>query len=132
MAAKWYCQTCTRNFRLEHAYPPHPDVHCAFCGDPLTPDERVIAILRLLADEPRSGTHLARSAAEPPIAAHQLLTIGEVAALLRTTPKAIYTRVERGQLPGVTRDRGRLRVRRDALLKYLRENSVPSPGEPQR
>jgi excisionase family DNA binding protein len=32
-----------------------------------------------------------------------LLTVGEVAVLLRTSGKAIYAMVERRQLPGVTR-----------------------------
>ena len=32
-----------------------------------------------------------------------LLTVDETADLLRTTKKAIYSMVERGQIPGVTR-----------------------------
>jgi hypothetical protein len=47
------------------------------------------------------------------------LTVQEVAEWLRTTPKAIYARNERGQLPGAVRDGRRLLVQRDALLASL-------------
>jgi excisionase family DNA binding protein len=47
------------------------------------------------------------------------LTIAETAELLRTTPKAVYCLVERGQLAGVTRIGRRVLVRRDALLASL-------------
>ena len=40
-----------------------------------------------------------------------LLTPTEVAGLLRTSRKAIYTMIERGQLPGVTRIGRRVLVR---------------------
>ncbi len=45
-----------------------------------------------------------------------LLTPVEVAELLRTTRKAIYSMVERGQLPGIVRIGRRVLVREDALL----------------
>jgi excisionase family DNA binding protein len=61
-----------------------------------------------------------------------LLTADEVAALLRTTRKAIYTRVERGLLPGVIRDGRRLLVRRDDLLSWLDERRAASPGGQRR
>ena len=55
------------------------------------------------------------------------LTIREVAQILRTSPKAIYTMVERGQLPGVHRIRSRVLVRRSALLDWLLKSGAPSP-----
>ncbi|HET6437188.1 MAG TPA: helix-turn-helix domain-containing protein [Anaeromyxobacter sp.] len=64
-----------------------------------------------------------------PLPGQLLLTVPQVARLLGTTPKAIYHRAERGQLPGVVRVGRRLRVRRDRLLQYIEENSVPSPLE---
>jgi excisionase family DNA binding protein len=48
-----------------------------------------------------------------------LLTVDEVAAFLRTTPKAIYHRIERAMLPGVVRDGRRVLVRRDELLRFI-------------
>ena len=45
-----------------------------------------------------------------------LLTMGEVAALLRTSRKAVYAMGERGRLAGLTRIGRRLPVRRDDLL----------------
>lgn len=55
-----------------------------------------------------------------------LLTSGEVADLLRTTRKAVYAMVERGQLPGIVRIGRRVLVRADALLHWLGQKSSPS------
>jgi excisionase family DNA binding protein len=55
-----------------------------------------------------------------------LLTPTEVAVLLRTSRKAIYTMVERAQLPGVVRIGRRVLVREDTLLDWLRQKSTPS------
>ena len=57
------------------------------------------------------------------------LTPEEAAALLRTTRKAIYVMVARGQLPGVTRLGRRLLFRTDVLLHFLHQKSAPSPKE---
>jgi excisionase family DNA binding protein len=45
-----------------------------------------------------------------------LLTVDEAADLLRTTRRAIYTIIERRQLPGVIRVRRRVLLRADDLL----------------
>ena len=55
-----------------------------------------------------------------------LLTPSEVAELLRTSRKAIYTMIERAHLPGVVRIGRRVLVREDALLDWLRQKSTPS------
>lgn len=47
------------------------------------------------------------------------LTPAEVAELLRTTRTAIYTMVQRGQLPGVTRIGRRILVRRVEVVRWL-------------
>ena len=57
------------------------------------------------------------------------LVVDEVASLLRTSRKAVYTMIERDQLPGVTRMRRRVLVRRDLLLHWLRQESASSPKE---
>ena len=54
------------------------------------------------------------------------LLVSEVAATLRTSRKAIYSMIERGQLPGVTRIGRRVLVRQDDLLEWLDHNSTPS------
>lgn len=59
-----------------------------------------------------------------------LLTAGEVADLLRTTRKAVYTRIERGLLPGVVRDGRRVLLLRDDVLVWLKGKRVAS-GEPR-
>ena len=55
-----------------------------------------------------------------------LLTSDEVAALLRTTRKAVYAMVERGQLPGVVRLGRRVLFRQDAMVEFIRQKSAPS------
>jgi excisionase family DNA binding protein len=55
-----------------------------------------------------------------------LLTAADVAGLLRTSRKAIYMMVERGQLPGVIHIGRRVLIREDALLDWLRQKSAPS------
>jgi excisionase family DNA binding protein len=55
-----------------------------------------------------------------------LVTPTEVAELLRTSRKAIYTMIERAQLPGIGRIGRRVLVREDALLDWLRQKSTPS------
>ena len=55
-----------------------------------------------------------------------LLTVDDVADLLRTSRKAIYAMVERGQLPGVVRLGRRVLIREDDLLQWLRQKSTPS------
>jgi len=57
-----------------------------------------------------------------------LLTMDEVATLLRTSRKAVYAMVERRQMAGVTRIGRRLLVRRDDLLCWLNERRAASPG----
>ena len=49
------------------------------------------------------------------------LTVAETAAILRTTPKAVYALIERAQLAGVVRLGRRVLVKRDVLLRDLDE-----------
>lgn len=57
------------------------------------------------------------------------LTAEEVAILLRTSRKSIYTMAERGQLPGVTKIGFRLLISRDDLLQWLDERRTLSSRE---
>lgn len=52
-----------------------------------------------------------------------LLTVTDVADVLRTSRKAIYAMVERRQLPGIVRIGRRVLIREDALLDWLRQKS---------
>ena len=62
-------------------------------------------------------------------AAHLYMTVPEVAELLRTTKTAIYTMVQRGQLPGVRRVGRRILVRRSAVVRWIEESGpVDSNG----
>ena len=58
-----------------------------------------------------------------------LLTADEAAELLRTTRRAIYAMIARGQLPGVVRVHRRVLLRTDALLHWLEQKCAPSPEE---
>lgn len=61
-----------------------------------------------------------------------LMTPNEVAELLRTSRKAIYSMIERNQLPGIVRIGRRVLVREDALLDWLRQKSTASLERLQR
>jgi excisionase family DNA binding protein len=79
---------------------------------------------------------LGRDPAERP-SAHRavvpvLLTVGEAAELLRTTPRAIYVMVERRQLPGLIRIGRRVLFRADDLLDWLDQKRAPSSKEQRR
>jgi excisionase family DNA binding protein len=59
------------------------------------------------------------------------LTCSEVAALLRTSRKAIYVMIERRQLPGAARIGRRLLVRTESLVSWLDQQSASSLLEKQ-
>jgi len=61
-----------------------------------------------------------------------LLLPDEVAGLLRTSRKAVYAMIERGQLPGVVRLGRRVLVREADLLEFLRHNTHAVAGEERR
>jgi excisionase family DNA binding protein len=46
---------------------------------------------------------------------------------LRTSRKAIYAMIARGQMPGLVRVGRRVLIRADALVDWLRQKSMPSP-----
>jgi len=77
---------------------------------------------------PSSDTSIVIDIAKLP----HFLTVGEAAAVLRTTRAAIYARAERGLLAGVVRDGRRLLIRRDDLLESLEEGRATSPRSSRR
>lgn len=54
-------------------------------------------------------------------------TAEEVARLLGCSPKAVYAKVSRGQLPGAFRVGRSLRFRGRELLPFILEGRAPSP-----
>jgi excisionase family DNA binding protein len=54
-------------------------------------------------------------------------TAEEVARLLGCSPKAVYAKVSRGQLPGAFRLGRSLRFRGSELLAFILEGRAPSP-----
>lgn len=85
-----------------------------------------------MAAEPGERDDVAGTASthERPIPRH--LTIGEAAELLRINRNTAYEWALERRLPGAFRVGGHWRVCRERLLRYVRENSVPSPGETER
>lgn len=73
--------------------------------------------------------HTRQSARHDPSDLPLLLTVDEVADLLRTTRRAIYVMIARQHLPGVVRIRRRVLVRSADLLHWLRQKRAPSPEE---
>lgn len=63
----------------------------------------------------------------PPPALPELVDVREVAAWLKTTPKAVYAMVERGQLRGMVRVGRRVLFERAVLVDWLAERRAPSP-----
>ena len=61
-----------------------------------------------------------------------LLTVDDVAELLRTTNRAIYAMIERRQLPGIVRIGRRVLFRTADLLDWLNQKSAPSQRSEQR
>ena len=61
-----------------------------------------------------------------------LLTVDEAASLLRTSRRAVYAMLERGQLPGVTRIGRRVLFRSADLLDWLDQKSALSLKEYKR
>ena len=55
-----------------------------------------------------------------------LLTPDDVAKVLRTTRRAVYAMVERGQIPGVVRLGRRVLFRQQTLVDWLGQKSSPS------
>ena len=79
------------------------------------------------ARKPNRSNQLNTGAVSPitePAALPLLLCAEEVASLLRITRKAVYSMVDRGQIPGVTRIGRRVRFQRDALLGWLASQGV--------
>jgi excisionase family DNA binding protein len=72
-------------------------------------------------DAPHTETHPTGPGHLP-----RLLTPGEVAALLRTSKKAVYAMIERAQLPGIVRIGRRVLLRETDLLDWLGQNTTPS------
>jgi excisionase family DNA binding protein len=61
-----------------------------------------------------------------------LMTVDDVAELLRTTKRAVYAMIERRQLPGIVRIGRRVLVRADDLLHWIDQKSAPSLRSEQR
>ncbi len=57
------------------------------------------------------------------------LNVQETAELLRRSTKAIYTMIERGQIPGVRRVRGRILFRSSELLDWIEQSRAVSSEE---
>lgn len=134
----WQCRQCCDREGQPYTYPPNPWCYCRTCKQPLTVREQELTILRLRIEgrlatyEPAGIGQLATT----PVGStgdeavedrdSDVLTVPEVAKLLRKSPKAIYSQFERGSLPGAFKVGARLFVRRRDLLGFKAGGRVPS------
>ena len=58
-----------------------------------------------------------------------ILTVNELAALLRVERKTVYAAITRGDIPGVRRVGRSIRISRDAVLDWLRTAHVRVPHQ---
>jgi excisionase family DNA binding protein len=79
-----------------------------------------------------ASLHGSALVAGEPEALPVLLTVDDMAQLLRTTNRAIYAMIERRQLPGVIRIGRRVLFRTSDLLDWLNQKSAPSQRSEQR
>jgi predicted DNA-binding transcriptional regulator AlpA len=68
-----------------------------------------------------------RTTPKPPPAL--LLTVPQTAAMIGCSPKAVWHRIARHQLPGIVRIGRSVYVRRADLLRFLAEEREPSPRD---
>ena len=80
------------------------------------------------APDGRRQTPKERRAFQPSGTLPRFLTIDETAEILRTTRRAIYARIRRGDFPGVVRISRRILIDANALLHWLDERRGPSPN----
>jgi excisionase family DNA binding protein len=59
----------------------------------------------------------------------ELLTVDEVAELLRLNRKTVYAAIQRGEFPGARRIGATIRVSRDAMLQWFAGQVGVSPAE---
>jgi excisionase family DNA binding protein len=69
-----------------------------------------------------------QNAAAPP----EVLTVDEVAALLRVNRKTVYAAFRRGELAGGRRIGGTIRFCRERVLEWLAEGQAPRSSRGQR
>jgi len=79
-----------------------------------------------------ASLHSGAPVAGGPEALPVLMTVDDVAQLLRTSNRAIYAMIERRQLPGIVRIGRRVLFRTADLLDWLHQKSAPSHRSEQR
>jgi excisionase family DNA binding protein len=62
---------------------------------------------------------------ENPAGQPTVLTVDELASLLRVDRKTAYAAVTRGEVPGVRRLGRTIRVHREAVMAWLRDGQAP-------
>ncbi|WP_404373494.1 helix-turn-helix domain-containing protein [Corallococcus coralloides] len=75
----------------------------------------------------QAGSPTSMSPEDQPQLDKAVYTAEEVGRLLGCSPKAVYAKVSRGQLPGVFRVGRSLRFRGRELLPFILEGRAPSP-----
>jgi excisionase family DNA binding protein len=61
---------------------------------------------------------------QPPSVESPVMTVDELAALLRVNRKSVYEAIARGEIPGIRRIGRTVRASREAVLTWLAEGRV--------
>ena len=94
----------------------------------MTEEDDEAITLPLLSEERRFGPEAAKDAAGPQGGEHQrrpteptpaVLTVDELATLLRVNRKTAYAALSRGEIPGAKRIGATYRIHRDTVLEWL-------------
>ena len=88
---------------------------CAFEPPPFPPERRSGVSVR----EDASGPRLREQSVAMTEPAPSVLTVDELAALLRVNRKTVYDALARGEIPGARRIGRRYRILRDRVLEWL-------------
>jgi excisionase family DNA binding protein len=79
---------------------------------------------------PRSQSDASMPSCEAPatdLPRPDVLTVDELADLLRLERKTVYACISRGEIPGVRRLGGAIRIHREAVLRWLAEGQGRTP-----
>lgn len=93
-------------------------------GARLTPPGRAFRFSRCFNTESRWARRGGRALSDPPTI-DSLLTVPEVAALLRLTRKGVYALIEARRIPFI-RVSNRVRFCQSDVIRWLQENRVPA------
>jgi predicted DNA-binding transcriptional regulator AlpA len=130
----WTCRTCASVSGQAYRHPASADSYCSACGGPLSEIERnTLAILALASLMERAIAKDTTTSTAPSTRGETPRFVGtkEAAEFLGVTTKALYSMVERKQVP-CSRIHTRLRFSPSGLVEWVEKHGVQSPPRRRR